>query len=139
MMKTMIMLMLLTFTVSSIADAKAKSPKAPLSKAYKVKGKLYKPLVSAKGFKAIGLASWYKHGKVTATGERYNPLGMTAAHKTLPLGTKLRVTNLDNNQKVIVKINDRGPFIKDRMIDLSQGVARKLKFSGTVKVKIESL
>lgn len=71
-------------------------------------------------------ASWYRHGRVTANGERFNPLGMTAAHKSLPFGTTVRFTNLDNGQSVTVRINDRGPFIRGREFDLSLGAARAL-------------
>ena len=86
-----------------------------------------------------GIASWYKMGKVTANGERFNPQGMTAAHRYLPFGTRVRVTNLRNGRKITVRINDRGPFVKGRIIDLAQGAARKigLTASGTAKVRLE--
>jgi peptidoglycan lytic transglycosylase len=91
-----------------------------------------------------GIASWYGkdfHGKKTASGERYNMYDLTAAHRSLPFGTKIRVTNLANNRKVIVTINDRGPFVKNRILDLSYGAARKLRFvkKGITRVKIEIL
>jgi rare lipoprotein A len=70
-----------------------------------------------------GIASYYKSGKQTANGERFNPNGLTAAHRTLPFGTKVRVTNLRNGKSVVVRINDRGPFIRGRVIDLSLGAA----------------
>ena len=93
-------------------------------------------------FTEIGIASWYGedfHGKPTASGEIYNMYAMTAAHKTLPLGTYVRVTNLENGRRVVVKINDRGPFVKGRIIDLSYSAAKKLDMikKGTAKVKIE--
>lgn len=83
-----------------------------------------------------GLASYYKTGRVTANGERYNPLGLTAAHRQLPFGTKVKVTNLRNGKSVIVRINDRGPFIKNRVIDLSFGAAKiiGLHHAGVAKV-----
>jgi rare lipoprotein A len=83
------------------------------------------------------VASWYMHGTRTANGERFKPDGMTAAHKTLPFGTKLRLTRRDKS--VIVRINDRGPFTKGRHIDLSRGVARQLGciHSGICKVEVE--
>jgi rare lipoprotein A len=89
-----------------------------------------------------GIASYYGgrfHGRKTASGERFNQNAMTAAHKTLPLGTKVRVTNLRNGETVDVKINDRGPYIKGRIIDLSKGAARRLGMirSGTAKVRLE--
>ena len=89
-----------------------------------------------------GEASWYGpgfHGKKTASGDIYNQNKLTAAHKTLPLGTKARVTNLDNGNRVEVEINDRGPFVEGRIIDLSRAAAGVLGFvkSGTVPVTIE--
>jgi len=88
-----------------------------------------------------GWASYYKSGKLTANGESFNPMGMTAAHRTLPFGTKVLVTNLRNGRSVVVRINDRGPFIKGRVIDLSLGAARVvgLQRSGVGKVKFEVL
>ncbi len=86
-----------------------------------------------------GIASWYKMGKVTANGERFNPNGLTAAHRFLPFGTRVRVTNLRNGRKVVVRINDRGPFIKNRIIDLAYGAARRigLHHSGITRVKLD--
>jgi len=75
-----------------------------------------------------GRASWYALHSKTASGERMNPSAMTAAHRTLPFGTKLRVTNQHNGRSVIVRINDRGPFIRGRMLDLSKGAAGQLGF-----------
>ena len=90
----------------------------------------------------IGIASWYGsdfHGRKTSSGEIYNMYALTAAHKTLPFGTYVRVTNLNNKRSVKVKINDRGPFIKGRIIDLSYTAAKKIDMveSGTAKVKVE--
>ncbi len=89
----------------------------------------------------VGKASWYKMGTRTANGERYNPNGLTAAHRSLRFGTKVRVTNLRNGRRVVVRINDRGPFIRSRIIDLSLGAARKIGItrSGVTKVKVEVL
>ncbi|WP_244639666.1 septal ring lytic transglycosylase RlpA family protein [Aureimonas endophytica] len=89
---------------------------------------------------SCGGASWYSLRSRTASGEMMNPAAMTAAHKTLPLGSKVKVTNLKNNRSIIVTINDRGPFIKGRMIDLSKGAARELDFvhSGVARVQIEA-
>ena len=85
-----------------------------------------------------GFASYYKSGKRTANGERFNPQGLTAAHRTLPFGTRVLVTNLGTGKSVIVRINDRGPFIRSRVIDLSLGAARVvgLTRSGVAKVKV---
>jgi peptidoglycan lytic transglycosylase len=90
----------------------------------------------------IGLASWYGshwHGKKTASGKPFNMRGYTAAHRSLPLGTVAKVTNLENGKGVIVKINDRGPYIKGRIIDLSHAAARSIGLlkGGTVKVKVQ--
>jgi rare lipoprotein A len=89
-----------------------------------------------------GVSSFYAedfHGKLTANGEIYDMYGVTAAHKTLPLNTVCRVTNLANNRSLILRINDRGPYIKGRILDCSYGAAKKLDFvnQGTTKVKIE--
>ena len=89
-----------------------------------------------------GIASWYgipHHGRKTASGERYNMYGLSAAHRHIKLGSKVKVTNLKNNKSVIVKINDRGPFVKGRIIDLSLGAKRAIDMDGTTKVKIEIL
>lgn len=88
-----------------------------------------------------GVASYYKHGKRTANGERFNPNGFTAAHRTLPFGTRVLVTNIGNGKSVIVRINDRGPFAHRRIIDLSLGAARIVGItgSGVAKVKLVPL
>jgi rare lipoprotein A len=89
-----------------------------------------------------GISSFYAedfHGKLTANGEVYDMYGLTAAHKTLPLNTIVRVTNISNNKSLILRINDRGPYVKGRILDCSYGAAKKLGFvnDGTAKVKIE--
>jgi len=91
-----------------------------------------------------GMASYYGHelaGNRTASGERFNPKAMTAAHRTLPLGTKLKVTNKKNGKSVIVRVNDRGPFVKKRLIDLSLGAAQKISMvaAGHAAVRLELL
>ncbi len=111
---------------------------------YVVKGKRYYPKKSSVGFKETGMASWYGtrfDKKLTSSREPYDMFGMTAAHKTLPLPTYLKVTNLENGRQVIVKVNDRGPFYDDRIIDLSYTAAKKLGVypKGTAKVKIEAI
>ena len=99
---------------------------------------------SDKSFKKTyyGVSSWYGkdfHGKLTANGEVYDMYGITAAHKKLPLNTVARVTNIDNGKSIILRINDRGPFVKGRILDCSMGAAKKLGFhhAGTANVKIE--
>ena len=89
----------------------------------------------------VGMASWYGkpdgfHGKKTASGEIFNADDYTAAHLTLPFGQMVMVTNLENGNQVIVKINDRGPFVADRIIDLSQAAAQSLGISGTAQVRL---
>jgi rare lipoprotein A len=88
---------------------------------------------------SCGGASWYALRSRTASGEMMNPSAMTAAHKTLPLGSRVKVTNLNNGKAVVVRINDRGPFIKGRLIDLSRGAAQRLGFvgAGHTRVQIE--
>lgn len=88
-----------------------------------------------------GMASWYKSGKVTANGERFDPHGLTAAHRTLPFGTRVKVVNMLSGKSVVVRINDRGPFIRGRIIDLSLGAAQQIGLhrSGVAKVKVHVL
>jgi rare lipoprotein A len=89
----------------------------------------------------VGVASFYKSGKLTANGEHFNPYGMTAAHKSLKFGTKVRVTDLRTGRSIVVRINDRGPFIKGRIIDLSLGAAQALgiQHKGVTKVKVVTI
>lgn len=97
----------------------------------------------ARGFEERGVASWYgrEGGPSTSSGERYRPSAMTAAHKTLPLGSKVRVTNLRNGRSVTVRINDRGPFVRGRVIDCSRAAADRLDFKsrGVTDVHIKYL
>jgi rare lipoprotein A len=88
-----------------------------------------------------GMASWYQMGHRTASGARYNPDGLSAAHRTLPFGTKLRVTNSRTGKSVNVVVNDRGPFVGGRVIDVSRGAARQLGMMGTgvARVQIQQL
>ena len=85
---------------------------------------------------SVGLASYYKSGHRTANGERFQPMGLTCAHRRLPFGTKLKVTNMRNGRSVIVRVNDRGPFIRGRVLDLSLGAAKVigLNASGVAKI-----
>lgn len=111
---------------------------------YEIKGKTYYPLPSAEGFEQKGLASWYGnpfHGRKTSNGETYNMYSRTAAHKTLPMNTHVLVKNLDNGREMVVRINDRGPFIRDRIIDLSHTGAEELGIiaKGTARVHIKAL
>lgn len=112
--------------------------------AYEVLGNRYFVMPKAKGYEAQGIASWYGrkfHGQRTSSGEPYDMFGMTAAHRSLPLPTYAKVKNMQNGKEVIVKINDRGPFVKDRLIDLSYAAAKKLGIysTGTGAVKITAI
>ncbi len=111
---------------------------------YVVEGKCYKVLHTAKNYTKVGVASWYGqkfHGHLTSTRERYNMFGMTAASPDLPLPTYARVTNLENGHSVVVKVNDRGPFKSNRVMDVSYAAAKKLGLvaKGTAKVRIVAL
>ncbi len=111
---------------------------------YTVRGQTYYPLSSANGFAEEGLASWYGdafHGKPTASGEPYNMYDMTGAHKLLPLGTTVRVTNLETGRSVELRINDRGPFVRGRILDASRRAAERLGLiaDGTAMVRVEAL
>jgi len=130
--------------LSSIPNAIPK--KEPLNKfsnrPYKVFGKTYYPMTSLKQYTATGYATWYGkkyHGNKTSIGEVYDMYKMTAAHKTLPLPCYVKVTNLKNDKTVIVRVNDRGPFVKDRIIDLSYAAANRLEIieKGSELVKVE--
>ena len=111
---------------------------------YTVLGKTYTVLPSSKGYHERGIASWYGskfHGRRTSSGELYDMHLATAAHKSLPLPTYAEVTNLDNGRKMIVKINDRGPFHEDRIIDLSYAAAIKLGVdqTGTAPIDVRAI
>jgi len=111
---------------------------------YEVYGKRYTVMKTSGGYKERGVASWYGkkfHGRSTSSGERYDMYAMTAAHKTLPLPTNVRVTNLETGKSIIVRVNDRGPFVKDRIIDLSYVAAQELDVvtNGTALVEVVAL
>ena len=113
-------------------------------KPYKIGKNWYRPLPHARGFSQRGKASWYGrkfHGRKTSNGEIYDMHAMTAAHKTLPFGTYISVYNLKNNRKIEVRINDRGPFVRGRIVDLSYTAAKKLGIvgPGTAEVEIVAL
>lgn len=150
--RTVIVLILFVaigFMVIGMSGCSRRTPPARPSKTgspkpYKVMGHWYQPLAESRGFKQRGLASWYGkkfHGRKTANGERYNMYGVSAAHKTLPLGTWVRIRHLENGHTLDVRINDRGPFVRGRIIDLSFGAAKKLGIvgPGTARVEIAAL
>jgi rare lipoprotein A len=142
-----LMLLFLNACGTPAPDRKPDQPppqKPGYPKPYKVLGKWYQPIPDAKGFKQSGLASWYGkkfHGRKTSSGEIYNMYTISAAHKTLPLGTYVRVHNLNNHKKLDVRINDRGPFVRGRIIDLSYKAAQVLDVvgPGTAPVEIVAL
>jgi rare lipoprotein A len=116
----------------------------PWERPYWVNGERYVPLLHAEGYREKGLASWYgeeEHGKPTSNGETFDMYKLTAAHKTLPIGSMVRVTNRTNGRQTVVRINDRGPFVEDRIIDLSYQAAKELDIvgCGVVPVDIEVL
>ena len=126
-------------TTASIGDIDR--GEAKLGNPYQVYGIWYYPKADP-GYDETGIASWYGrrfHGKPTASGEPYDMYAMTAAHRTLPLPSYVRVTNLSNRRSVIVRVNDRGPFMKNRLIDLSWTAAKKLDFieDGHARVLVE--
>ncbi len=111
---------------------------------YEVFGQTYYVQDSAEGHRETGVASWYGkkfHGERTSSGEEYDMYALTAAHRTLPLPTYARVTNLENDRSIVVRINDRGPFADNRIIDLSYAAAYRLGFvdEGTARVRVETL
>ena len=133
--------------VSSIPDAVPRAEvrtEAGNKSPYEVLGKTYRVLPESRGFVEEGLASWYGnkfHGRQTSNGELYSMYGMTAAHKTLPIPSYVRVTNLENGRQIVVRVNDRGPFHSGRIIDLTYAGASKLGYlqKGTARVRIEAL
>ncbi|MEK6742140.1 MAG: septal ring lytic transglycosylase RlpA family protein [Nitrospirota bacterium] len=147
--KSLLAVLLAGMVVISCGGKKAPGVKEPgkqkaTQKPYTVLGKRYEPLKTHVGFSQEGIASWYGkdfHGKKTSNGEVYDMHAMTAAHKTLPLGVFVRVRNRDNGQETVVRVNDRGPFVKNRIIDLSYSAAKKLgvDVKGTAPVRIEAL
>jgi rare lipoprotein A len=146
-LKRLMMLCGCLLLVSSCASKKTgvTSPASrPSQKPYTVMGQRYEPLSSHEGFVQSGIASWYGpdfHGKKTSNGEVYDMNGLTAAHKTLPLGVYVKVKNTDNGREAVVRVNDRGPFVKGRIIDLSYAAAKKLGVdrAGTAPVRVEAL
>ena len=128
-----------SMVIDSSGKAKYGNPKS-----YVVNGERYYVMESAKGFAERGIASWYGpnfHGKRTSSGVTYDMHAMTAAHRTLPLPTRVKVENLSNGKSVVVLVNDRGPFAKNRVIDLSYAAAKKLDMvgPGTAEVEVTAL
>lgn len=146
-----LMILLAALCLVWAAGCASKAPRPPskpgtpaTQRPYSVHGKLYRPIASADGYNETGFASWYGpnfHGKRTSNGEVYDMDEMTAAHKILPMNTYVEVTNLSSGQKAVVRINDRGPFVDGRIIDLSRAAAKKAGVygPGTAKVRVVAL
>lgn len=155
-MRRALLLMLITFLLPACAEVELASHvakqiptgqqsqgKYKVGTPYKIAGRTYMPKESF-SYTETGIASWYGpnfHGKKTANGETFDKYDLTAAHRTLQMPSIVRVTNLDNGRSVVVRVNDRGPFKKDRVIDLSERAAEQLDFKhrGTARVKLEVL
>ncbi len=132
--------------ISKVPDATPRWERVDPSRSrpYIVLGKKYYPMAEARNYRQIGVASWYGrkfHGRRTALGERYDMYAMTAAHKTLPLPSYVQVRNLKNGRTVVVRVNDRGPFLRNRLIDLSYAAAYKLGMvsTGTTEVEVTAV
>jgi rare lipoprotein A len=132
--------------VSKVPDAVPRNepPNERNSRPYSVFGVSYRPLKTSRGYRERGVTSWYGkkfHGQRTANGETYDMYAMSAAHKTLPLPSYVRVRNLTNGKSVVVRVNDRGPFLNNRLIDLSYAAAARLGIlgTGTGIVEVEAL
>jgi rare lipoprotein A len=126
------------------AEPKMEPIKGSTARPYTVMGRTYTPMGQLGPYKAVGIASWYGkryHGQTTASGETYDMFGMTAAHPTLPIPSYVRVTSLKTARSVVVRVNDRGPFHSDRLIDLSYTAAYKLGILsyGSSLVEVESI
>jgi rare lipoprotein A len=137
-------------TIDGLSPKEAISQGRVKASPYVVRGKRYEPMgvKQAESYRQEGIASWYGDetyrqpgGHMTANGEAFNPDGLSAAHKYLPLPVFARVTNLSNRHSIIVRVNDRGPFVDGRIIDLSTGAAKKLGFyeRGTARVLVETV
>ncbi len=134
----------LMVTLPGCSSAASKQYSHPTLRPYQINNKIYYPIPSSYGFQQTGIASWYGsdfHGRYTSNGETYDMYSMTAAHKTLPMNTILLVKNLENNREVVVRVNDRGPFVKGRIIDLSYSAAKNLNIvgNGTARVRIVAM
>jgi len=144
-------LTIILLTLFSTACATSRGPKPelysnlpPTQRPYKLNKIWYYPIPTAEGYTQEGIASWYGkkfHGRLTSNGEIFDMYKISSAHKTLPIGTTVKVTNLLNNKTILTRINDRGPFVAGRIIDLSFKAAEMIDMvdAGTAKVKIEAV
>jgi rare lipoprotein A len=138
--KGCVLLLALSLGALGCASRETAAPSIRKPKPYRVDGIWYQPLERGEDFRQRGIASWYGkafHGRRTSNGETYDMYGLSAAHKTLPLGTWVRVRNLENDRSVELRINDRGPFVRGRVIDLSYGAAKQLGVVGPGTAKVE--
>jgi rare lipoprotein A len=137
-------------TIDGVSPKEAIAQGRVKASPYVVRGKRYVPMTvaQARTYREKGIASWYgdetyrqRGGHMTANGEAFNPAGLSAAHKHLPLPIFVRVTNLSNRRSIVVRVNDRGPFVAGRIIDLSEGAAKRLGFlkQGTARVLVETV
>jgi len=134
----------LSLILALIAFLSGCATKPPEPGTYRVLGKTYRVLEKADGYSETGIASWYGedfHGKTTSNGEKYDMFGRTCAHKTLPLGTKVRIKNLENGLETQARINDRGPFVEGRIVDLTLTIAKELGMAekGIAMVRVQPL
>jgi rare lipoprotein A len=139
-----IMLFFLSSLPACSSASSRKEYSHPTQKPYIINNRVYYPIPSSYGFTQTGIASWYGedfHGRKTSNAETYNMYELTAAHKTLPMNTILLVRNLQNNREIVIRVNDRGPFVRGRVIDLSYNAAKKLDIigKGTARVHITAL
>ena len=147
-----LLVLALLFSLAACASRRAPSPAPPkktttgktpaTQRPYTVLGQTYHPLPTAEGYQETGIASWYGpnfHGKRTSNGEVYDMESMTAAHKPLPMDTWVEVRNLDNGKTIQVRVNDRGPFVAGRIVDVSRAGAQELGIyaPGTARVRLE--
>ncbi|MFW6081725.1 MAG: septal ring lytic transglycosylase RlpA family protein [Desulfosalsimonas sp.] len=136
--QALILAAVLVFSGCSTTPPTKKS--SPKTKSYRINGQWYHPIEDSDGFQESGLASWYGapfHGRKTANGETYNMHAKTAAHKILPMDTFVLVRNKDNGKETVVRINDRGPFVRGRVIDLSYRAAREIDMTGPGTARVE--
>ena len=140
--KTLFALSLVSLLFSACSSMDYPKPsKSYTMRPYKKKGVVYKPISVNKKTEMVGFASWYGrdfHGLKTSSGERYNMYAYTVAHKTWPMGTIVKIENLKNHKTVLARVNDRGPFIKNRIVDCSYAVACKIGLdrAGVAPVKL---
>jgi len=140
----LVWLAFLSGSITGCSSAATGNYDHPTQRPYSINNQVYYPIPSSYGFNQSGIASWYGphfHGRPTSSGEIYDMHGMTAAHKTLPMNTMLLVKNLENDREIVVRVNDRGPFVQGRIIDLTHTGAQKLGIlgNGTARVQIVAL